>query len=285
MNFSKGGKSMYEAEISRNKPSAFLFLIDQSGSMQDKTAYSKPLSEMVADSVNKLLNELVIKCSKSEGVRDYFEVGVISYGYNQCGNGLKGSLGDKIFNPISEIANNPHKIEERTKKVPDGAGGIIEQNVKFPTWFEPVAYGGTPMCDAFLLAAEELANWCDNHLDSFPPIVINITDGEATDGDPLPIVETIRQINTDDGQALVFNVHITALSGNEYIYADSEKTLPNDNAKRLFKMSSLLTSDMQSIAANAGFNVNPNSRGYCYNADITSLINFLDIGTRASNLR
>lgn len=78
-----------------------MFLIDQSGSMDDKTSYGKTLSEMVADSINKLLNELVIKCSKSEGVRDYFDVGVITYGHNQCGNGLQGNLSTTIFNPIS----------------------------------------------------------------------------------------------------------------------------------------------------------------------------------------
>lgn len=59
---------MYQAEISRTSPSAFLFLIDQSGSMDDKTAYGKTLAEMVSDSINKILNELVLKCSKSKGV-------------------------------------------------------------------------------------------------------------------------------------------------------------------------------------------------------------------------
>lgn len=141
------------------------------------------------------------------------------------------------------------------------------------------------MCESFILAAEELANWCDNHLDSFPPIIINITDGEPTDGDPLPIAEKIKQLSTNDGQVLVFNVHITTSSSHEFVYIDSEIALPNDNAKRLFKMSSLLTPDMQNLAALAGFKVNADSRGYSYNANITSLISFLDIGTRASNLR
>lgn len=276
---------MYSAEISRMNPGAFLFLIDQSGSMDDKTEYGKSLAAMVSDSINKLLQELVIKCSKSEGVRDYFDVGIIAYRHDFVGNGFGGNLEDKIFNPISTIADNPLKIEKRIKKVPDGAGGLVEHSVKFPIWFEPVAYGGTPMSEAFILAAEELAIWCDNHENSFPPIVINITDGEPTDGDPLEIVEKIKQISTNDGQVLVFNLHITAASRQEFIYVDSEKVLPNANAKRLFKMSSVLIPAMVDLAGTAGFNVTQDSKGYCYNAEITSLISFLDIGTRASNLR
>jgi len=34
-------------------------------------------SEGVADAINKLLQNLVIKCAKSEGIRDYYHVGVI----------------------------------------------------------------------------------------------------------------------------------------------------------------------------------------------------------------
>jgi len=276
---------MYTAEISRQNPGAFLFLIDQSGSMSDKTEYGTPLSNMISDSINKLLTEIVIKCSKSEGVRDYFEVGVIAYRHDFVGNGFKGNLESNIFNPVSIISENPIRVEERTKKIPDGAGGLVEQKTNFPVWFEPVAYGGTPMCQAFISAAEAIATWCDNHMDSFPPIVINITDGEPTDGNPQEIVEKIKQISTNDGQVLIFNAHISATSPQEFVFVSSEDVLPNENAKRLFKMSSVLTPPMVDLAKIAGFNVVPESRGYCYNAAITSLISFLDIGTRASNLR
>jgi hypothetical protein len=277
---------MYTSEISRTSPGAFLFLIDQSGSMHDADALTgKPLSHAVADSINKLLMDLVIKCSKSEGVRDYFHVGVIGYGLTGVNNGFKGVLEGTILNPISKIADNPLQVEDRIKKVSDGAGGIIEQNVKFPVWFQPTANGGTPMCDAYKLAAEELANWCDSHSDSFPPILINITDGESTDGNPEPIVEKIKQLGTNDGDVLVFNVHISALERNQIQFPDSEDKCPAGNGKMLFRMSSNLTPAMQSLAVEFGFEVSQTARGYCFNAGIESLIKFLEIGTRASNLR
>jgi hypothetical protein len=60
----------YSAEISRTNPSMFLFLIDQSGSMDDPFGggeADRKKAEGVADAINRLLQNLVIKCAKSEG--------------------------------------------------------------------------------------------------------------------------------------------------------------------------------------------------------------------------
>ena len=38
----------------------------------------------------------------------------------------------------------PARVEERIKKSDDGAGGILEQKIRMPVWFEPTAEGGTP---------------------------------------------------------------------------------------------------------------------------------------------
>ncbi|MEO8397112.1 MAG: VWA domain-containing protein, partial [Chloroflexota bacterium] len=71
----------YSAEISRANPSMFLFLLDQSGSMSDPFGGGGGKKDQkVADAINNLLFNLTIKCAKSEGVRDYYHVGVIGYG-------------------------------------------------------------------------------------------------------------------------------------------------------------------------------------------------------------
>src|SRR6266849_9397713 len=69
----------YSAEISRANPTCFLFLIDQSGSMAD-TVPNQPnrkKADAVADAINRLLQNLVIRCAKEEDVRDYFCEGEI----------------------------------------------------------------------------------------------------------------------------------------------------------------------------------------------------------------
>src|SRR5262245_45746635 len=83
----------YTAEISRTVPSCFLFLIDQSGSMEDQWAREsgKSKADSLADIVNRLLMNIVIRCTKEEGVRDYFDIGVIGYG-STVGPAFGGAL-------------------------------------------------------------------------------------------------------------------------------------------------------------------------------------------------
>jgi hypothetical protein len=277
----------YTAEISRTNPSCFLFLIDQSGSMDDPFAAGEPQrkkADGVADAINRLLQNLVIKCAKSEGVRDYYYAGVLGYGSN-VGPAFAGSLSGKELTSISEIAENPARVEERTKKVDDGAGGVLDQTVKFPIWFDAIARGGTPMCEALRRAETILSTWVADHPDCFPPIVINITDGESTDGDPSSAAEAMRRVASSDGETLLFNVHLSSHGAAPIEFPDTEAGLPDKYAELLYRTSSLLPSYMQNVARQEGYSVSDGSRGFVFNADMVSVIRFLDIGTRPSNLR
>lgn len=277
----------YSAEISRTNPSCLLFLIDQSGSMEDPFGAGeskRSKADGVADAINRLLQNLVIKCAKSEGVRDYYDVGVIGYGKNVA-PAFGGSLSGRELVPISEIADSPERVEERTRKVDDGAGGLVDQTVKFPVWFDAVSRGGTPMCEALSCAERTLAGWIGEHATSFPPIVINITDGESTDGDPTEAANRVKGLSTGDGNVLLFNLHLSSQRATPVEFPDDVSQLPDKYAQLLFDMSSPLPSYMRSAAAADGYAVTDGSRGFVFNADIVSVIRFLDIGTRPSNLR
>lgn len=301
----------YDAAISRSSPSCFLFLIDQSGSMNevmnptnvrpaetpfqsDGTSYTHVAdgptkAQLVADAINRLLQNLSIKCAKSEGVRDYFSVGVIGYGGdNTAGRvtpAFSGILGGRELVPISEIANNPSRVEERMKKVSDGAGGLVEQKIKFPIWFDALGNGGTPMCGALRRARSILEPWVIEHPESFPPVVINITDGESSDGDPIADASALRALATNDGPVLFFNAHISTKSTSPIEFPSHENDLPDSYAQVLFRMSSLLPPQILAQARLEGLRVTESSRGFVFNAKIDQVIQFLDIGTRPSNLR
>jgi len=276
----------YAAEISRSNPSCFLFLVDQSGSMEDGWAgeAGKQKADGLATIINRLLQNLVLKCAKSEGVRDYYHVGVIGYG-GTVGPAFGGALAGKELAPISAIANLPARIEERTRKTDDGAGGLIEQTVKFPVWFDPVAKGGTPMGQALTLARQVLTGWLAQHPTGFPPIVINITDGEATDGDPSAAAVALRDLQTDDGQVLLFNLHLSSHQAAPVQFPGDDAALPDKWAKLLFNLSSPLPPFMREIAGQEGFPVSEGTRGFAFNADMVTVIQFLDIGTWPNNLR
>lgn len=275
----------YEAQISRNSPTAFLFVVDQSGSMSDKMSSGKSKAEFVADALNRTLADLAVRCRKSEGVRDYFEVGVIGYGGTGVTNGFSGALGSRMLNPISAIEQNPARVEDRKKKMDDGAGGIIEMSIKFPVWFDPKASGGTPMREALAKAAEELVAWCDAHPESYPPTVLHVTDGESTDGDPEEIATHLGGIRTNDGDVLIMNIHVSVLGADPHRFPSSEAGLPDSYSKMLFRMSSQLPKHLVDFAQERGNKVGVESRGFMFNADAPEIVDFFDIGTRASQLR
>jgi hypothetical protein len=277
----------YSAEISRSNPTCLLFLIDQSASMSDPFGGSdsgKHKADAVADAVNRLLQNLVIRGAKAEGVRDYYHVGVIGYGA-QVGPAFAGTLAGRDLVPISEVALNPARVESRAKQVEDGAGGLVEQTVKFPVWFDPVAENGTPMCQALRRAHAILSGWLADHPDCFPPIVINVTDGEANDGNPLEPARALMDLSSSDGHVLLFNLHLSSQRGTPVEFPDTDDNLADKYAALLYEMSSKLPDHMLTAANQEGYQVSGETRGFAFNADIVAVVKFLDIGTRPSNLR
>jgi hypothetical protein len=278
----------YTAEISRQNPSCFLFLIDQSGSMSDNiSGQGKSKAQAVADAINKLLSNLTIKCAKSEGVRDYYHVGVLGYG-SSVGVAFTGGLAGKELAPISEIADNPARIEERNKKVDDQAGGLIDQKVKFPIWFDSTASGGTPMTQAFSKANQIIDNWLLQYPDCFPPTIIHITDGESTDGDPKEEMKRIIGKTSSDGNVLLFNLHVSSNPNAKTVeFPSNNESLPDQYAHMLYESASTLTQFMVEVIKSdyPELTVAETTKGFVLNGDIVSIIKALDIGTRPSNLR
>jgi serine/threonine protein kinase len=278
----KGGvDEMYTAEISRANPTCFVFLIDQSWSMAEPLAGELGASskaDMSADSVNRLLDTIVGRCTKNDGVRRYFHVGVIGYGAT-VGPAFGEALAGQELVWIDEIADNVRLVERRRKEY-DGAGGLIEVPFQLPIWFEPVASNGTPMCQALWQAHTLLEKWIMEHPTSFPPVVVNITDGAATDGDPYPASEAIRELGTEDGNVLLLNLHLSSTSAKVVPFPDSEDALPDEYARLLFSMSSCLTTGMRAVARRTGYQVSEDARGFVFNAHIEDVVQFLEIGTR-----
>jgi hypothetical protein len=104
-------KTAYTAQITRNTPTAFIFLIDQSVSMQKYTTLygeEMPMAEAVARIVNHQLNELVLRCIKGSETRDYYDIAIIGYGENAY-SGWKGELEGRDFVKPSELKEHPYK--------------------------------------------------------------------------------------------------------------------------------------------------------------------------------
>ena len=274
----------YTAEINRQSPGCFVFLLDQSGSMSDLLGgSSKSKAQVVADAMNRLLSNLIVQCSKNEGVRDYFAVSVLGYGRN-FGPALGGKLAGMAQMPISMIDANPTRIDERSRKVDDGAGGIIDQRIRFQVWLDPQADGGTPMCQALDAAFSVCSQWITDHPNGYPPIVINLTDSEATDGDARVPAQRLKSLSSSDGNVLLFNLHLSSIEGAPIVFPSTPASLPDAFAQTLFEMSSVLPDAMVAAATSLELASTTGSRGFVFNADLPALVQFLDIGTRPANV-
>ncbi|WP_216918036.1 VWA domain-containing protein [Nocardia noduli] len=274
---------MYSAEINRKQPALLMLLVDQSYSMLEPWGQGVgSKSEALAAAVNNAIGNAVLMCNKGgEKVYNYLEIGVFGYGAT-TGPILHGADPNRPILPIDDVATNPRRVDTVRRRAPDGAGGVIEIEQTAPIWVDPVADGGTPMAAAFTQAEPVIETWCAAHPKSYPPLIINVTDGASTDGDPSPVAARIRELRTDDGQALVFNLHLSAIAALPVIFPTSAAGLTDSYARMLFDMSSILPPAMLDAAASCGYSVQPESRGFLFNAAAAEVLDFLNMGTVAA---
>jgi hypothetical protein len=276
---------VYSSQITRANPTCVIFLIDQSGSMADPFGGDEHTrkADFVARVVNHALHDLVIRCTKTEEVRDYYHVSVIGYG-RAVSSALSGALSDLLLAPVSAVADHPARIEAGYKRVSDGAGGYVEMPVRYPVWVYPHADGGTPMCQALTQVRHVLARWLAEHPRGFPPTVLHLTDGESGDGDPTPLGDEIMSLSTDDGRVLLFNCHVSSRRSRKVEYPAEETGLPDPFARTLFQISSPLPEPFLAAAQQLGVPAAEGSRGFVFNADPSSVVQFYEIGTSLTGM-
>jgi Mg-chelatase subunit ChlD len=272
----------YAARMNSQRPGCFILMVDQSGSMNRKIAGTEIRKrQAVADAVNSLLYEAVLRATGDDGVRHRFDIGVLGYGADQ--QGVQSAFGKDLV-PITEIAALAEQPQKRLVHRPDGRGGVLQQTVELPIWFEPVVgKGKTLMYAAFERTLAAAKAWTRDHQASFPPIVINITDGGFTEKDPTPLVYEIQELCTQAGNALIFNCHVSETEGGVVTYPGPTRAVRFEKrVRQLYEMSSVLPELMRERARELGYDIEPEARGYVLNADAATLIDFLDIGgTRA----
>jgi hypothetical protein len=241
----------------------------------------QPKAAVVADSVNRLIQNLVLRSAKGGGIRDIFHIGLIGYGPDVA-IGLGGNLDACPLIPISRLGNTPVRLDTRTRMLPDGDGGMVERTVKVPVWYEPKASGPAPLCAAIETALKVIRAFTDTYPGAFPPIVLNMTGGPPTDGNPAEPAVLMRSISTTDGNVLHFNVLISGSTTAPTTFPASEDSLSEEYARELFRISSQLPPKLLEAARAEGLGVEDGARGVVINADPTALVRFLDIGTRVS---
>lgn len=272
---------MYNAHITRQHKAAFVILLDRSGSMAEEITFEGrkvTKAEALAEVVNSLIEEIISRSHRERYVGDYFDIAIIGYSAESAVS-LLGSGFRSIVDVDAMDIPTFNKLISHTLP----SGERLESIVERRQWIEPLAKGKTPMGDALKMARRLVGSWCRKHPESFPPIVINITDGEATDAsheEIYTLAEGIKNCKTNDGATLLMNIHLAEgdnTTAPTLTFPTENDTLPtNRHSQLLYNISSILPALYNNALPNSS--ATPR-RAICYNASLNELVGLLAIGT------
>src|SRR5687768_30278 len=115
----------YTQEISRERKACFVFLLDQSFSMEEPLGNSpKRKCDELVTAINAWLQNMTIRASGDAGIKDWMDISVLGYRTDQDANpiiesALQGALAGKELASIADIGNNPARIDQVMSLLPD----------------------------------------------------------------------------------------------------------------------------------------------------------------------
>ena len=127
-------------------------------------------------------------------------------------------------------------------------------------------------------------------MDSFPPLVFNITDGEASDANYEMLraaAHKLQNISTTDGKTLVMNIHISSDTNHTSILFPTGYEVPLEirHAHLMMDMSSVIPEQLHPYISKCRPVIGrPPYIAMSYNASMAELIAILNIGSRSVSI-
>ena len=280
---------MYSQEITRRHRAAIVIAIDQSCSMNGRmelNGWNLSKAEVVSMVVGRLIDELIMRSHRDGGYRHYYDIALLGY----SGENVYSLLGDELtFYPITMLAGR--EVPRITYALGYNTlhSGTRQFQEEVSLWVKPCAQGATPMHKMICTVTRLVSEWCaqDINSDSFPPLVFNITDGEASDADYDMLrsaAHHLQATGTSDGNTLFVNVHISSDTNHAPILFPNIHEVPLSirHAHLLMDMSSVMPEQLHPYICEcrSGFS-KPPYIAMSYNASMSELVAMLNIGSRS----
>ncbi len=260
-------------------PGLLIILIDQSGSMLSPYEGNDSKTVFATKAVNRVIDTIIQKNFDGESPKNRCFISVI--GYNHDIKELNSGY-------LKDLDANPVRVETIKKKVPDGAGGLVDVEYPMPIWVEPIdSDGATNMKGAFEMAKAIIEKWIHDKPNNPAPVIINISDGVPYyDGknvndcmnETIEVANQIKNLSVEDGNVLIFNAMIRKAGCNQ-VFPNSLELCPNEESKFLFSISSDVPEAYKAIAKAKELPVKEGSKGCIVEADGEELINLIDFGS------
>ena len=246
-------------------PGLFIILVNQNIS-------DLKIAKQVVNVVNNSIDKIIQMNFDGDAPKNRCFISVIGYNHNVkelCSGWLK------------DLDANPLRYETLKKKTPDGAGGIIEVEIKQPVWVEPITQdGATNMLGAFQLAKNLAKKWIEDNSCAPAPVIINISDGmpfyEGKDTricmqETVSLAKEIMNFSTKDGNVLIFNACYLESNFKEDIFSfNIESFICNISSYIPLGMSEFVNQNCRDCGLNSNF-----TKGYICNDNINNLNVFI----------
>jgi hypothetical protein len=231
--------------------SAYLvLLIDHSRSMTERLAGHQVAKRYAAAAiVNQLILELPRVLEQVAGRRGWFELSVVSYTTDERGNSV---------------------VEPALRGPLTGRGVVawdeLRAGMSPNAWYEAPdedRVGGSPLRAALAHVKEAVSRWCSAHPTALPPMVVHLTGGSSTDGDPEPAALDLQSLATSRGRVLLINVYLASADSASVLFPATEDApgLSDALAVKLLRMSSELPAEIHARAAILGLLLPRRARG------------------------
>ena len=261
-------------------PGLLIILLDQSGSMLSPYEGSDSRTVFASRAVNRVIDNIIQKNFDGDKPKNRCFISVIGYNHN---------VQEICSGWLQDMAANPLRYEILKRKMPDGAGGIVEVEIKQPVWVEPITTDGTTnMLGALQLAKDLCQKWMNDHSDSPAPVIINISDGvpyyegkepRTCMDETAKLAQEIMSLRNSDGNVLIFNAQIDNKGNNTVVFPSDRTKITQEEAQFLFDITSEVPDSYKAAASKNELPVENGSKGCIFNADGVQLIQLIDFGS------
>lgn len=278
--------------VTRRHRSAFVLLLDLSGSMRESVEYESDIvtkSVAMSDVSNKILQEFYMRSFRDNDVCDYFDIAIIGY----SNGSVLSLLNDNLDDPLVSIKELNDRCKDQGKQwikigstTPFTSREILERSGEPSIIISPE--GSTPMYEAMTVVHRALYMWCSRHenYDSLPPMVFHVTDGHPTDNSIKAIVDIsnkIKSLRTNCGEVLFMGVKFESLGIPDNLLFPTDEEIdsyPCDFVRAMARSVSIMPEDFTHLIDkirerryDCGY------RGFGCNISIADIISMIDIGT------